>query len=172
MEGGIIMITKEMEEALNNQLNVEFYSSYLYLSMSAYFKNQNLSGFASWMQVQAQEELTHAMKVYNFIIERGGMVELKKVNEPKKEWKSPKDVFQDSLSHERGISEKINNLISLSNEKKDNATNIFLQWFVTEQVEEEATADEILKKLELIGDNTGGLFMLDRELAQRAFKQV
>ena len=163
------MIKKKMQQALNKQLNAELYSSYLYLSMSAYFNSINLKGFANWMKVQAQEELSHAMKFYNFILERGGKVILSKIDPPQTEWNSPLAAFEHVYRHEQKVTSLINSLVDLSISESDHATNNFLQWFVTEQVEEEASADEVVKKLKLAGKSAGGLFMIDRELAQRVF---
>lgn len=161
------MISKKMEAALNTQINAEFYSSYLYLSMAADFEAKNLGGFASWMQVQAQEEWGHGMKLYNYIHEQNGTVTLKQIDGPQTEWKSPLDAFEAAYAHEQHVTSLINNLVALSNEEKDYATHIFLHWFVSEQVEEEASALAIVEKLKMIGDRPQGLFMLDRELAQR-----
>jgi len=163
------MVNKKIEGALNQQLNAELYSSYLYLSMSAYFQSINLPGFANWMRVQAQEELVHAMKFYDFINERGGRVMLQQVKAPPAEWSSPLDVFENAYKHEQKVTGLINDLVNLAVGERDHATNIFLQWFVTEQVEEEASADEVVQKLKLVGDDSGGLFMLDGEMGQRVF---
>jgi len=160
---------EKMQEALNKQLNAELYSSYLYLSMSAYFQSVNLSGFANWMRVQAQEELAHAMKFYDYVNERGGRVVLPAVEAPPSEWDSPLAVFEHVYRHEQGVTGMINKLVDLAVEARDHATNNFLQWFVSEQVEEEASADEVVQKLKLVGDDPSGLFMIDRELAQRVF---
>ena len=163
------MVNNKIEGALNQQLNAELYSSYLYLSMSAYFQSINLPGFANWMRVQAQEELVHAMKFYDFINERGGRVMLQQVKAPPAEWSSPLDVFENAYKHEQKVTGLINDLVNLAVGERDHATNIFLQWFVTEQVEEEASADEVVQKLKLVGDDSGGLFMLDGEMGQRVF---
>ena len=163
------MFKEKVQSALNEQLNWELYSSYLYLSMSAYFQAINLLGFANWMRVQAQEELVHAMKFYDFINERGGRVILQQVEPPPTEWSSPVDVFENAYKHEQKITGLINDLVNLAVGEGDHATNIFLQWFVTEQVEEEASADEVVQKLKLVGDDSSGLFMLDREMGQRVF---
>lgn len=163
------MINKKMEEAINKQINAELYSSYLYLSMSAYFSLINLGGFANWMKIQAQEELTHAMKFYDYINERGGKVTLTKIEQPKTEWKSALEAFEDTYNHECVVTGLINDLVNLAIEEKDHSSNVFLQWFVTEQVEEEASAQEILDKLKFIGDNGAALFMIDKDLSQRNF---
>jgi len=161
------MLKPNMQEALNAQLNAELYSSYLYLSMSAYLDSQSLAGMANWMRIQAQEELIHVMKFFDFIAERDGRVLLTQVDAPKTEWTSPLDVFQDALGHEQKVTGLINDLVDLSLGERDHAANTFLQWFVTEQVEEEATAKTIVDKLKLIGDNPVALYMLDGELGQR-----
>jgi ferritin len=163
------MLSEKMQEALNKQTNAELYSSYLYLSMSAYFQSINLGGFGNWMRVQAQEELLHAMKLYDFVNERAGRVTLHPIEGPPTEWASPTAAFENVLEHERKVTGLINNLVNLAIEERDHATNIFLQWFVTEQVEEEASANDIVQKLKLMGDARHGLFMLDRELGQRVF---
>jgi len=161
------MLNKKVQEALNEQLNAELYSSYLYVAMSAYFEATNLRGFAHWMRVQAKEEQDHAMKFYGHIIDRRGRVTLKPIEGPPEDWASPVAAFQDTLAHERKVTGLINNLLKLANEHKDTATAAFLQWFITEQVDEEANADEIVQKLKLIGDSTSALFMLDSVLGQR-----
>ena len=163
------MIKEGIQDALNKQINAELYSSYLYLSMSAYFESINLKGFASWMRVQTQEELVHAMKFYDYLIERGGKVVLSSIESPPTEWPSPLAVFEQAYQHEQKVTGLINELVDLAIAEKDHATNIILQWFVSEQVEEEASADEVVQKIKLMGDARGGIFMLDRELAQRVF---
>ena len=163
------MISKKMEEALNEQVNAELFSAYLYLSMEAYYKAQNLNGFANWMRVQTQEEVSHAMKIYEFINERGGRVILKAIEGPETEWGSALDVFNAVYEHEQKVTGLINNLVDLAIKEKDHATNSFLQWFVNEQVEEEASADGIVQQLKMMEQAPGGMFMLDRELGQRVF---
>jgi ferritin len=164
------MISERMEKALNGQLNAELYSSYLYLSMAAYFQSISLNGFANWMQVQVQEENSHGMKFYDFINERGGRVTLTAIEAPQTEWDSPLAVFEATLAHEQKVTGLINDLVEIAIEEHDHATNIFLQWFVSEQVEEEDSANDIVQKIKLMGDAQGGMFMLDRELGQRVFK--
>jgi len=161
------MLSKKMQDALNKHLTEEFFSSYLYLSMAAHFEEKNLRGFANWFKIQSQEEYGHAMKFYHYIIQTGGSVTLKQINAPKTDWKNVMEVFKDTLAHEQKITGLIHKLVDGAIQLKDYATNNFLQWFVTEQVEEEATVEEILHKLEMIGDNKGGLYMLDRELGSR-----
>lgn len=163
------MISEKMQEALNGQLNAELYSSYLYLSMAAYFQDLNMGGCANWMRVQAQEEDMHAMKFYNFINERGGRVLLKPIDGPPTEWGSPLAAFEGVLEHEQKVTGLINELVELALAEHDHATNIFLQWFVTEQVEEEDSANDVIQQIKMVGEAEGGLFMLDRELAQRTF---
>jgi ferritin len=162
------MLTDKIQKALNGQLNAELYSSYLYLSMNAYFKTVNLDGFANWMYYQAQEELEHSMKFYDFIIQRGGKVQLTQIEAPPTEWDSPLAVFEATLAHEQKVTGLINDLVEIALEEHDHATNIFLQWFVSEQVEEEESVGGVLEQLKLMGDAKGGLFMIDRELAKRS----
>lgn len=163
------MINKKVEKALNDQVNAELYSSYIYLSMSAYFQLQGLPGFANWMRVQAQEELAHAMKFFDYINERGGKVELKAIDKPALTWKSTLAVVQETYKHEQYITSRINDLVNLAIAEKDHATNNMLQWFVTEQVEEEANVTAILDQLKMIDGKGPGIFMLDRELKTRTF---
>ncbi len=163
------MISKKMEKALNEQVNAELYSAYLYLSMEAYFKSLNLNGFANWMRVQTQEEISHAMKIYGFIDERGGRITLKAIEGPQTKWDSPLAVFKAVYEHEQKVTGLINDLVDLAIEEKDHATNTFLQWFVNEQVEEEASADQVVQQLKMMEKAPGGMFMLDRELGQRVF---
>lgn len=163
------MLREKMEKALNEQLNAEMYSAYLYLSMSAHFKGVNLNGFANWMMVQAQEEMEHAMKFYNFIQERGGTITLKSIDGPPTSWDTPLTVFEAVLEHEQKVTGLINDLVDLSIAEKDHASNIFLQWFVTEQVEEEDNADDAIKQIKMVENDKSGLFMLDRELGQRTY---
>ena len=162
------MLSEKMQDAINGQLNAELYSSYLYLSMNAYFKSINLDGFANWMYSQAQEELTHAMKFYDFINQRGGRVNLLQIEAPPAQWNSPQAVFEATLEHEQKVTGLINELVELALSEHDHASNIFLQWFVTEQVEEEESVTAVLEQLKLMGEAKGGLFMIDRELAKRS----
>ncbi len=162
------MLNPKIEQALNEQVNAEMYSAYLYLAMAAYFSDQDLEGFNHWMNMQSQEELGHAMKFYAFINERGGRNILKTIEAPPSSWDSPTAVFEAVLEHEQKVTALINNLVDLAIAEKDHATNIFLQWFVTEQVEEEAGVNAVLQKLKRLGNDGSGLFMIDRELAARA----
>lgn len=164
-------ISGKMVEALNRQLNAEIYSAYLYLSMAAYFESIGLKGFANWMKVQWQEELLHAMKIFEFVNERGGRVKLYAVEEPPSNWNSPLEVFEYTYNHEVNVTRRIHDLFELAMAEKDFATNNFLQWFIAEQVEEEASALEILEKLRFIGDDKRAMLFLDKELAARKFSQ-
>ncbi|MGB6067498.1 MAG: ferritin [Desulfomonilaceae bacterium] len=164
-----MMISQDIQDAFNGQLNAELYSAYLYLSMSAYFEAINLKGFANWMRCQAQEEMVHVMKFYNFINDRGGRVVLSPVEGPPAKWDSPLSAFEDAYLHEQKITGLINNLVDLALLEKDHAAGTFLQWFVTEQVEEEASADAVVQKLKLAGTQGAALFMIDAEQATRVF---
>lgn len=161
------MIKEKVLKILNKQINEELFSSYSYLSMSNYFSSLNLDGFANWMRLQSQEEYAHGMKIYDYVLQRDGKVVLTKIETPKATWKSPLEVFQETLKHERHISSCINNIVTLANQEKDHATSNFFQWFISEQVEEEANAVNIVEKVKMVGDNKSGLFMLDREMGQR-----
>jgi len=161
------MLNPKIEQALNDQINAELYSSYLYLSMAAYFESVSLSGMAQWMRIQAQEELGHVMRFFDFINDRDGRVRLTQVDGPKTDWGSPLEAFQEAYEHECKISALIGDLTSLADGEKDHAASTFLQWFVNEQVEEEAAAKAIVDKLKLVGDNGVALFMVDAELGQR-----
>jgi ferritin len=163
------MISKKMEEALSGQVNAEFYSAYLYLAMVGYFESIDLNGFANWMRAQVQEEQFHAMKLYNYIYERGGKVSLSKIDAPPSDWDSPLAVFEATLKHEQKVTGLINDLVYLARDEKDNAAEIFLQWYVHEQVEEESNVGTVLGQLKLIKDSPQALFMLDKEMAQRIF---
>ncbi len=162
------MLKDKVQKALNAQMNFELSSSYLYLAMAAYFASENLNGFAQWMKVQSGEEYSHAMKIYSYIHQRNGRVNLAPIDAPKSEWKGAAEVFTETLKHEQKVTDSVDKLVDLAITEKDHATNTFLQWFVTEQVEEEATALNILDKIKLVGDNKSGLFFLDREMGMRA----
>jgi|SRR3989344_2706490 len=161
------MIKEKMQNALNNHVNAELYSAYIYLSMSAYFESINLRGFAHWMKVQAKEEVGHAMRIYNHLIERGGRVILSAIETPQDEWKSSLEAFKAAYEHEVKITGMINELVELSKTEKDNAAYYMLQWFVNEQVEEEQQTDEIAQKLRMIKESANGLLMLDKHLGKR-----
>ncbi|WP_339132772.1 MAG: ferritin [Candidatus Electrothrix sp. GW3-4] len=163
------MLKEKMLNALTRQINEEMYSGYLYLSMESYFRSISLSGFATWMRAQAQEELYHAMKFYDYVNERGGRVILDTINQPDSAWKTPLAAFEQIMGHEEKVTALINGLMDLAITEQDHATKIFLQWFVSEQVEEEASVGEVLNKLRLIQNDSSGLFMLDAEMAKRVF---
>ncbi|MGE4552055.1 MAG: ferritin [Desulfovibrionaceae bacterium] len=162
------MLTPTMEAAFNEQIKWEFYSAYLYLSMQSYYQDLGLPGFANWMNVQYQEETMHAMKMYDYVLECGGKVQLQAIDAPPFAWKSPLDCFQSALEHEKVVTKRINDLTSLAQKENDHASFIFLQWYVTEQVEELSNFSEAVSKVKLVGDG-GGLFMLDRDLATRVY---
>lgn len=163
------MLSKKMQDALNDQINAELYSAYLYLSMAAHFEAANLKGLANWMRVQNQEETFHGMKFFDYVLSRQGRVELKAIAAPPTKWKSPLAVFEAVYEHELKVTGLINKLATLAQRENDHATGVLLHWFINEQVEEEANADAIVQKLKLIGDNSSGLFLLDQELAQRVY---
>jgi ferritin len=163
------MIGRKMQDALNAQINAELYSAYLYLAMEAYFQSLNLPGSANWMRVQTQEELFHATKMYDFVNSRAGRVTLEAITKPPADFKSPLAVFEATYKHEQKVTGLINNLVDLAIKEKDHAANTFLQWFVTEQVEEEKNASDIAGKLRLIKDSAEALYMLDKELAMRVY---
>ncbi|GFK95832.1 Bacterial non-heme ferritin [Fundidesulfovibrio magnetotacticus] len=163
------MLHDKMDAALNEQVKWELWSSYLYLSMSSYFQDMGLAGFANWMKVQEQEEKFHADKFYNYTIERGGRIRLQTLEAPPSDWKTPLAAFEDTLKHEQGVTARINGLMDLAIELKDHATVSYLKWFIDEQVEEEASVQDILNKLKLVEGNPSALYMLDKELATRVF---
>lgn len=160
----------KVEKALNEQIHAEFFSFYLYLSVSAYFTTQHLDGFAHWMTIQAQEEFGHAMKLFNYLNERGGTVQLQALEAPQREWASPSAAVEAVLNHEKHISKRINGLVNLANSENDHATTVVLHWYVNEQVEEEATADTLYHQVKMLEDSPHGLLMLDRELAGRTLQ--
>jgi len=161
------MINPKIEKAFNDQINAELYSAYIYLSMAAYFDAKNFSGMATWMKRQADEEMEHAMKFYSYIIDNGGKVHFKAIEAPPKTWKSTLEVFNTAYKHECKVTKLIHMLVDLAKKLNDHAASIFLQWFVTEQIEEEATASSIVDKLKLIKENGAALLMLDHELGKR-----
>jgi len=160
-------ISKKMEKELNKQINAELYSAYIYLAMSAWFEASNLSGFAHWMRLQAKEEEEHALKFYHFIFERGGQVELDVIKKPVKVFTSALDIFEKAYEHEKKVTVMINDLVDVARKEKDKATEQFLDWFIAEQVEEEASAEEIVQKLRLLENSSTGLLMLDNKLGER-----
>lgn len=161
------MISQKMQDAINKQIQAEFSSAYIYLSMAAYCESKNLKGFANWLKIQHREENDHAHKLYEYLLERGGKVELKELAAPAVEFGSPVEVFEQVLAHERHISSLINALYELALGEKDYASQIFLQWFISEQVEEEAAAEEILEKLKMLPEKSGSLLYIDKELGKR-----
>ena len=163
------MISKKMAKALNDQLNWEIYSSYVYAAMASWLKAQNLNGFANWMNIQVREELDHAAMFYDFLHDLGADVEFDAIPKPQNNWKNTEKVFEDTLEHEQGVTSRINNLIDLALADKDHATNARLQWFISEQVEEEANALALLQQMKLIKNSPDALLMIDRELAQRVY---
>ena len=162
-----MMLSEKMQAALNDQINAELSAYYTYLSMAAYFEAENLSGFAAWMHNHASEEQTHAMKIFDFVNERGGRVQLQAISGPETDWDNTLTVFEDALKHEQHVTKLINDLVDLSISESDHATNSFLQWFVDEQVEEEDVVDAVIQDLKRIGDFGPGIFLLDRELASQ-----
>ncbi len=162
-----MVVSTAIQNAINEQINAELYSAYMYLAMAAYFDSVNLPGCASWMKVQAKEEHGHAMKFYHYIVERGGRVTLKAIAAPPVEWKSALDVFSTAYKHEQHVTDLINKLVELAEKQKDPATAAMLTWFVNEQVEEENNACTIVAQLKMIKESTGALFMLDHHLGKR-----
>lgn len=163
------MISQTMQQAINDQINAELYSAYLYLAMEAFFQSKGLAGFANWMRVQTQEEMVHAMKMYDFINARSGRVELQGIAQPPLSWESPRTAFEDAYNHETIVTGLINRLVDLAIKESDHASNNFLQWFVAEQVEEELSTSTVVDQLKLIGASGEGLFQLDKALATRVF---
>lgn len=161
------MISKKVEKAFNEQINAEMFSFYLYLAMSAWLAEKGFAGMSTWMKIQADEEMIHAMKFYDHILERNGSVKLTAIEGPKITWKAPLDIFKAALEHEQMITGRINNLMKLSHEESDYASTSFLQWFVDEQVEEEANAQNIIDQMSMVSGNPAALFMVDRELGAR-----
>ncbi|HOP04214.1 MAG TPA: ferritin [Tenuifilaceae bacterium] len=163
------MLNPKVYNAINEQINAEIWSAYMYLSMSAYFAGEGLNGFANWMRVQWQEELSHAMKFFDYIVERGEKPVLKKIDDVPEKWNSPLHAMEETLKHEQHVTALINNIMDVAIEEKDHATKSMLHWFIDEQVEEEANAGELVDSLKLIGDKGHGIYMLDKELKTRTF---
>ncbi|MDN5353034.1 MAG: ferritin [Clostridiales bacterium] len=163
------MISAKLEQAINKQINAELYSAYLYLSMSAYYESIDLPGFANWMKVQFEEEQFHALKFFTYLADRGGRIKLEAIDKPVFEWKDSLDVFKETLTHEQHVTSLLNALADVADEEKDRPTQNLLKWFLDEQVEEEASAEKIIKQLKMIDGKGQGLLMLDRELATRVF---
>jgi ferritin len=162
------MVTSAIEKAVNEQITHELYSSYLYLNMSSYCTEKNFPGFGKWLLMQSEEERSHAMKLYGYLHQHGNHVELQAIEKPSGKYKSPKDVFAHVLEHEKAVSASIRKLYEVAIKEKDYATQIFLQWFITEQVEEEANAAEIVQKFDVVAEQGPALIMLDRELGARS----
>lgn len=158
------MLSPKILDALNAQINAELHAFYTYLSMSAYFTAENFPGFAAWMRHHSDEEMVHAMKLYDFINDRRGAVKLTAIGNPRTEWANPLEVFEDALKHEQHVTALINNLVKLAREEGDYATDSFLQWFVDEQVEEESIVDAKIQDLRHIGDSRSALFLIDRDM--------
>jgi ferritin len=158
---------KSIQDAINKQIGLELYSAYVYLAMSAHFAEHNFDGFASWMRSQAQEEQGHAMRLFDYLLDRGAHVDLGAVKAPPEKFGSPLEIYEEALGHEQEVTRSIHELYALARDKKDFATEIELQWFITEQVEEEATAETAVEQLRLAGDNPSALLMLDHQFGQR-----
>ncbi len=161
------MFSEKLQNAINEQINAEFYSAYLYLAMAAYLEDINLPGFAHWMRIQYEEELFHALKFFDYLVDRGGRVVLKGIDAPPTAWDSVQHVFENALEHEQYVTSLINQLYQLAKEEGDYPTEVLLQWFITEQVEEEKNADDAIQQLRMIGDFGPGLLAMDREMAAR-----
>ncbi len=166
------MLSKKLEAALNAQINAEFWSAYLYLSMAAYFAADGKPGFANWFEIQFKEEQDHAMKFFKYVIDRGAKVELKPIEKVDLTWESPLHAFEETLRHEKIVTGRINDLVALAKDEKDYATESMLKWFVDEQVEEEATAQGYIDALKMIKDNGFGIYTLDKELQSRSYSPV
>jgi ferritin len=159
------MISNAMAQRLNGQVNKEFYSAFFYMSMSAHSESEGLRGVAAWFMAKYHEETDHAMKIYRYLHDQGARVELEAVDKPPNEYAGVLDMFEKTLAHERGVTASFNDLVEVALTERDHATNIFLQWFVTEQIEEEATVNDIIGRLKLVGERGEGLFMINNELA-------
>ena len=164
------MLGKKVEDALNAQMNREFYSSYLYLSMSAHFESNSLKGFAHWLRIQAKEELEHAMKFYDYTTQRGARPALRQIDAPTSKWKTHAAVFEDAYKHEQKVTKYISELVDLARAEVDHATEVFLQWFVNEQVEEEMNASDIENKMKLAEDSWAAILVIDSEVGKRPSK--
>ncbi|MDF2635103.1 MAG: Ferroxidase [Pelosinus sp.] len=167
MKGEHKMISTKLQDAINNQIQAELNSAYIYLAMSVECEQKNLSGFASWLRVQYQEENSHAFKLVDYLLERGGSVKLQAIEAPATEYGTPVELFEKVLAHEIHITNLINKLYEVALEEKDYAAQIFLQWFIAEQVEEEASASAVLERLKFVGDKGGSLLYIDKELGKR-----
>lgn len=166
------MLSKKLTNAINDQIQFEYYSAFIYKAMQAYFEVEDLPGMANWMDIQFQEEMSHAEKMFNFVCETGGHVELQAMAAPKNSYNSPLEAFQESLEHEQIVTSRINDLMDLAQQEKNHAAQIFLQWFVTEQIEEESSVSHIISKLKRVKEDGRGLMMIDQELANRSFTPI
>lgn len=166
------MISKSMQDAFNEQIRNEMHSAYVYLSMAAYFEVLPFPGFANWMRVQAKEEVTHAMRIFDHLLDRGGQVELHAIPEPQRTFASPLAVFEQALQHEQEVTRSIHDLYAMALEERDFASRVFLDWFVTEQVEEEKNSQLVVEQLRMVGEDRPGLLILDQKLAARTAEDV
>ena len=164
------VISEKVQNVLNSQINKEFYSAYLYLAMSAFFDEIGLYGFANWTKVQAREEIDHGMILFDYIIERDGRVNLDKIDSPERNFENPLQVFEKILEHEKFVTESINCVASMSEDECDLATRHFINWYITEQVEEEANARDVITKLKMFGNEKASLYHLDQDLSKREYK--
>jgi ferritin len=163
------MLSQKLIDAINDQIQYEYYSAFTYKAMQAYFEGEDLTGMANWMNIQFQEEMSHAEKMFNFVCETGGKVELKQIDAPRNEYSSVLEAFEETLKHEQEVTSRINKLMDLAQEEKNHTAQIFLQWFITEQIEEEASVGHIIAKLKRIQGDGRGLMMIDQELEKRTF---
>lgn len=166
------MLSPKLTEALNDQISFEIHSALIYKAMQAYFEAEDLPGMANWMDIQFQEEMSHAEKMFHFVCDAGGRVKMLAMDEPQNEYSSPLNAFESALEHEQLVTGRINNLMDLAHEEKNHAAQIFLQWFVTEQIEEEASVSYIIAQLKRVKEDGRGLMMIDQELAKRVFTPI
>lgn len=166
------MIKENIEKSINDQINAELYSAYLYLSMAADFADKGYEGMEQWMRAQAREEKEHAMRLFDYLQDRGGRVKLEAIEKPKEKWESPLEAFEEALEHEKYVTERINEMADLAEKEKDRATLNMLQWFIDEQVEEEDSTENIVNKLKMVEESPSGLMMLDSKLGERPTETV
>ncbi|MCF6265766.1 MAG: ferritin [Proteobacteria bacterium] len=166
------MLSKKLVDAISDQIQFEYYSAFTYKAMQTYFEAEDLSGMANWMNTQFQEEMAHAEKMFQFVCETGGKVKLMAIEAPRNEYSSILEIFEETLKHEQEVTSRINNLMDLAQQEKNHAAQIFLQWFITEQIEEEANASHIIAKLKRVKEDGRGLMMIDQELAKRVFVPI
>jgi len=167
-----MMLSQKLIDAINNQIQYEYYSAFTYKAMQAYFEAEDLSGMANWMNIQFQEEMSHAEKMFHFVCETGGKVNLLAIESPRNDYNSVLEIFEETLKHEQEVTSRINNLMDLALEEKNHVAQIFLQWFITEQIEEEASVGQIIAKLKRVKDDGRGLMMIDQELEKRSFAPI